>query len=63
MLDHYIKKPCFKKRMLSSPAGIIFENYILYLHQKGYRRSTIQVYCQVLEHFGRFNSHSSVARA
>jgi site-specific recombinase XerD len=40
------------RRMVVNGLGIILFQYADWLHEKGYRRSTIQLYTQAVEHFG-----------
>ena len=40
------------RRMAANSLGIILFQYADWLHEKGYRRSTIHLYTQVVEHFG-----------
>ncbi len=62
MLSIYIKRPYVLKRMQCSYFGDKFNMYITHLHKQGYKSETIRVYCQSVEHFGKWLKSKSVPR-
>lgn len=62
MLSIYIKKPHVVKRMEESYFGDKFNSYVTHLHKYGYSQDTIKLYCQAIEHFGKWLQAKSISR-
>ncbi len=62
MIKNYITKPHAVRRMRSSYLGWVFDDYISYLDKHGYKKDTIQMYCQAVEHFGQYCSRKKTSK-